>query len=115
MPPIGLAALVAALIAGCTTEPPQAAPTTRAPNTTRPAPSTTHVRDNPDFQTCDTLNETIQVIVGDYQAGRVDGHTGLSSIRLALSTMEGLDCGRFSTVVAREMPNMDRTLRSAGY
>lgn len=110
---LALAAAVAAHVTGCATppEPPQAAPTTRAPATTRAAPSTSHVSDNPDFQTGDT----IQVIVNDYDAGRVDGHTGLNSVRLTLETMEALDCDRFSTTIAREMPNMDAALRSAGY
>ncbi|MDE0657425.1 MAG: hypothetical protein OXH58_15185 [Acidimicrobiaceae bacterium] len=106
---IAVLVLCGALAVGCVADQPAA----QEPTTTRPARTTTTA--DRDFSTCERLNDTIQVIVDDYQAGRVDGHTGLSSIRLALSTMEGLDCGRFSSVIAREMTNMDRTLRTAGY
>ena len=121
MPKLICAVLLAALTVGCTSTDRQptttntVAATTSLPATTRPVPTTTHVRDHPDFKTCDTLNETIQEIVDDRQAGRVDDHTALSSVRLALETMSGLDCGRFSSVIAREMANMDEALRSVGY
>ena len=122
MPKFICAVLLAALMVGCTSSDRQpittnavVATSSQPAATTTPVPTTTHVRDHPDFKTCDTLNETIQEIVDDYEAGRVDGHTGLSSVRLALETMNSLDCGRFSSVVAREMANMDEALRSVGY
>ena len=124
MPKLICAVLLAALAIGCTSSGRQSATTVSvaattsrpaAPTTARPVPTTTHVSDNPDFKTCDTLNETIQEIVDDRQAGRVDDHTALASVRLALETMRGLDCGQYSSVVAREMANMDEALRSVGY
>ena len=120
---LAIIALTVALAVGCASDTRQATQadpvtTTRATQATTRAARTTTTTD-PDLKTCELfcerLNDTIQVIVDDYQAGRVDGHTGLGSIRLALPTMEGLDCGRFSSVAAREMANMDQTLRSAGY
>ena len=71
--------------------------------------------DSLDFDNCKLLNNTILSVSDDYYAGEVDAHTGLSSIRVALETMEALDCGRFSPVIAREMADMDRSLRSVGY
>ena len=105
--------LLAALAVGCAGGTRQA--TRTDPVTVETATTTTLSEYERDFDNCKLLNDTILAVSDDYYAGEVDGHTGLSSIRLALETMEALDCGRFSPAAAREMAEMDRTLRSVGY
>ena len=71
--------------------------------------------DERDFDNCLLFNETILAVMDDYYSGETNAHTALGSARVALETMKGLDCGRFSAVVAEEMRTMDQALRSVGY
>ena len=68
-----------------------------------------------DFDNCRMLNGMMLSTLEDGEAGRTSPHEAFGSVRMGLETMEMLDCGRFSSVAAREMENMDRVLRSVGY